>query len=170
MPTKRSPKRKKSKKQLKSPGITGWMIIFLSVFIVVFVISMFLPRSEVSVSETTPEIIRLQLLNGCGVTRAAEDMAEALMESSSEVLFDIIDKANAKVYNFERTLILDRKGDPAKAGGFSKAAVIVANLSESEPDQLMVQKLADNLLDIDVTIIIGADYKTVMEKIKNKVE
>ena len=168
MPTRRSPKKKKHK--IKSPGFAGWAIIFLSVFIVVFVVSIFTPRSDVSVSKTTPEVIRIQLLNGCGIKGAAEEMARAFMESSSEVFFDVIDKANAKVYNFEKTLILDRKGNPINAGSFSSAAVFVAGLLKSGPEQLVIQKLADNLLDIDVTVIIGADYKSAMNGLLSEVQ
>ncbi len=170
MPTKRSPKRKKRKKQLKSPGITGWAIIFLTVFIVVFVVSMFLPRTEVCVSDTIPEIIRLQLLNGCGAKGAAEQMAKAFMESSKEVFFDVIDKDNAEVYNFEKTLVLDRMGDPVKAGSFSQAAVYVADLLKRKQDQLIIQKLSDNLLDIDVTVIIGTDYPSVLKRLLSEVD
>ena len=169
MPTKISTKRIKRKKQLKSPGITGWAIIFLTVFIVVFVISIFLPRTEVSVSETIPEIIRLQLLNGCGAKGAAEQMAKAFMESSKEVFFGVIDKDNAEVYNFEETIVLDRKGDPVEAGSFSQAAVYVADFLKRKPDQLIIQKLSDNLLDIDVTVIIGTDYQSVLKQLSGEV-
>lgn len=170
MPAKRSPKRKKRKKQLKSPGLSGWAIIFLSVFIVVFLVSMILPKSEISVKRETPEVIRLQLLNGCGIKGAAEEMAKAFMESSSNVFFDVIDKGNAEVYNFEKTLTLDRKGNEQSAGSFSRAAVYVAELMKTEPDQLIIQKLADNLLDIDVTVIIGTDYPSVQKKITSGVK
>jgi Mg2+ and Co2+ transporter CorA len=167
MPAKKSSKRKKEK--IKSPGLSGWIIIFLTVFIAVFLVSVFLPKSKVGVSKTAPDVIRLQILNGCGITGAAEEMAQALIESSTEVFFDIIDKANAEVYNFEKTLVLDRRGNPDQAGGFSEAALYVAQLLDSQKDQLLIQKLADNLLDIEVTVIIGADYRSVIKKIRNEV-
>lgn len=155
---------------MKSPGFTGWAIIFLSVFILVFVLSMALTTSEVSVSETPPNIIRLQLLNGCGVNGAAEQMTKALMESKSAALFDVIDKANAEVYNFEKTLVIDRKGDMTESGGFSGSASFVAQLLKAGPDQLLIQRLSDNLLDIDVTIIIGSDYESTLKSLTREVE
>jgi hypothetical protein len=170
MPAKRSSKRKERIKQSKSPGVTGWAIIFLSVFIVVFVLSMVLTTSEVSVSETSPSIIRLQLLNGCGVNGAAEQVAKAFMESQSIALFDVIDKSNAEVYNFKKTLVIDRKGSGTGSGGFSGSASHVAQLLNIDPDQLLIQKLSDNLLDIDVTIIIGTDYKQILKKLTDEVE
>lgn len=144
-------------------------MIFLSVFIVVFLVSMFLPRSEVSLSKSVPKIIRLQLLNGCGVSGAAETMAKAFMESSPEVFFDVIDKGNAKVSNFEHTLILDRKGNQENNGHYSNAVLYVAELAKVKQDQLLIQKLSDNLLDIDVTVIIGSDYSSVLKNIINEV-
>jgi hypothetical protein len=170
MPAKRSSKKKKSKKQLKSPGFAGWAIIFLSVFIVVFMVSMLLPRAEVNVSQTPPQIIRLQLLNGCGIAGAAEDVAKALSETSSPVIFDVIDKANAEVYNFEKTTVIDRVGDRQQIGGFSKAALMVRDLLKIQPDRLLIQRLADNLLEINVTIIIGADYKEVLASLAREVK
>ena len=45
MPVSKQSKRKKSRTRIKSPGLSGWAIIFLSVFIVVFVVSMLIPES-----------------------------------------------------------------------------------------------------------------------------
>lgn len=131
---------------------------------------MALSTSEVSVSEPTPDVIRLQLLNGCGVNGAVEQMAKILTESNSAVLFDIIDKANAELYNFEKTLVIDRKGNEAKSGSFSSSASYVARLLNAGPDRLLIQKLSDNLLDIDVTIIIGADYESILETLTSEVK
>jgi hypothetical protein len=170
MPVRKSSKRKKNRKQLKSPGFTGWAIIFLSVFIIVFVVSMMIPGGDVEIVPEDTDIIRLQLKNGCGINGAAEDMTRALMTSSPGVMFDVIDKSNAETFNFERTLIVDRKGDPVNAGAYSKAAVFMAELLRVEPDQLILQKLSDNLLDIDVTIIIGSDYESKMNLLRSEVK
>lgn len=170
MPARRSTKRKKRKRQLRSPGFTGWAIIFLSIFILVFVLSMTFSTSEVSVSQTAPRIIRLQILNGCGVDGLAEKMDKAFRESGTEALFDIIDKGNAQVFNFEKTLVIDRKGDEAKSGSFSWPASLVAEMLKAGPDQLILQKFSENLLDIDVTVIVGADYQDILKTLMSEVE
>jgi hypothetical protein len=169
MSIKKSSKKKLSKKQIKSPGLAGWAIIFLSVFIIVFLASMLIPKSEVTVQQKPPEIIRVQLKNGCGAKGAAQEMTRALTESSSGAKFDIIDKGNAEVFNFEKTVVIDRKGDPAAANAFSNAALTVAGLLHTAPDQLILQKLSDNLLDIDVTVIIGADYQPILASLTSEV-
>ncbi|MCP4581022.1 MAG: LytR C-terminal domain-containing protein [candidate division Zixibacteria bacterium] len=170
MPIRKSSKKKKSKRQIKSPGFTGWAIIFLSVFIVVFLVSMLVPQSDVTVTQIQPELIRLQLKNGCGVKGAAGEMTKAFMESSTGVIFDIIDKGNAEAFNFEKTLVIDRKGDPGGTDAYSNAAITVADILNTKPEQLLLQKLSDNLLDIDVTVIIGADYQPVLASLSGKEE
>jgi len=170
MPIKKSSKRKLSKKRIKSPGFTGWAIIFLSVFIIVFMASMLIPKSEVNVQQEPPEIIRIQLKNGCGAKGAAQEMTKAFMEPPSGVIFDIIDKGNAEVFNFEKTMVIDRRGDPAAANAYSSAAMAVAEMLRTEPDQLILQKLSDNLLDIDVTVIIGADYQPILASLTSEVD
>lgn len=163
MPVKKSSKRKKSQKQLKSPGFTGWAIIFLSIFIIVFAVSMLLPPGSITKEPEKPEVVRLQIKNGCGIKNVAEDIAQAFMQSSTGVFFDIIDKGNAQAFNYEKTLVVDRKGDPVNGGAYSEAAQYVADLLQVNPEQLLIEKLSDNLLDIEVTVIIGSDY----DKIKN---
>jgi hypothetical protein len=168
MSVKKSSKIKKSRKQLKSPGFTGWAIIFLSVFIVVFLVSMMMPQPDVSIESMPPETIRMQIKNGCGVNGAAESMARAFMQTASDAMFDIIDRGNAETFNFEKTLVVDRKGDPVNSDAYSKAALMVAGKLGAGEDQLVLQKLSDNLLDIDVTVIIGADFESVLKKLQSE--
>ncbi len=170
MPVKKSSKRKKSKKQLKSPGFTGWAIIFLSIFIIVFAVSMFLPAGTIIEEPEKPEIVRLQIKNGCGIKNVAEDIAQSFMQSSTGVFFDIIDKGNARTFNYEKTLVIDRKGDPVNAGSYSEAALYVAELLRVAPEQLLIEKLSDNLLDIEVTIIIGSDYDSLKNLLLSEVK
>ncbi len=170
MPVKKSSKRKKSKSQIKSPGFTGWAIIFLSIFIIVFVLSMFLPPGSITSELEKPEVIRLQIKNGCGVKNAAEEIAQAFMQSSTGVFFDIIDKGNARAFNYEETLVVDRKGDPVNAGAYSEAALFIAELLKVSQNQLLIEKLSENLLDIEVTVIIGSDYETIKTNLLSEVE
>jgi len=163
MPRKKSQK-PKTKKQHKKPGWIGWAIIFLSVFIAVFAVSMLMTPSQVTVVQYQPGIIRIQILNGCGANGAVEAVSQALTGDSVGVFFDIIDKANAQAYTFEKTLVVDRRGGAEI--GFSQPASTVAQLLNINQDNLLIQRLADNLLDIDVTVIVGADYLSVIENMK----
>jgi hypothetical protein len=164
MPGKKHTKRQ-TKKYSKKPGFVGWAIIFLSVFIAVFAISMMMTPSQVAVTKKAPEMVRLQILNGCGSSGAVEAVAKAFTAASNQVFVDIIDKANADIYNFEKTLVVDRRGENG-VGGYSKSAALVAEMLKVNPENLIIQRLSDNLLDIDVTIILGADYQGIIENMK----
>jgi hypothetical protein len=164
MPVKKHSKRQ-PKKHSPKPGFIGWAIIFLSVFIAVFAISMMMTPSQVAVTKKTPEMLRVQILNGCGSSGAVEAVVKALSASSNQVYVDIIDKANADIYNFDKTLVVDRKGENG-VGGYSKSATLLAEMLKIGPENLIIQRLSDNLLDIDVTIILGADYQGIIENIK----
>ena len=164
MPRKKQAKAK-PRKRGKKPGIAGWAIIFLTIFIMVFALSMLLTPSKVTVAQPERGIVRVQILNGCGAGGASDDLARAITGNASPTFYDIIDKGNADLFNFEKTLIIDRRGNE-ELGGYSKSAVRVARMLNSGPDELLIQRLSKNLLDIDVTIIVGADYKTLIKNMK----
>jgi hypothetical protein len=164
MPRKKQSK-PKPRKRGKKPGIAGWAIIFLTIFIMVFALSMFMTPSKVTVAQPERGVVRVQILNGCGATGATDDLAKAIAGNSSSIFYDVIDKDNADLYTFEKTLVIDRRGNE-EAGGYSKSAVKVAYLLNTAPDELLIQRLSDNLLGIDVTIIVGADYKTIIKNMK----
>jgi hypothetical protein len=131
----------------------------------VFALSMLLTPSKVTVAQPERGIVRVQILNGCGAGGATEDIAKAITANSSPIFYDIIDKGNADLFNFEKTLVIDRRGDKDQ-GGYSKSAAKVAQLLNAGSDELLIQRLSNNLLDIDVTIIVGADYKTLIKNMK----
>lgn len=164
MPKKKQLK-SKPRKRVKKPGIAGWAIIFLTIFIMVFVLSMLMTPSKVTVAQPERGVVRVQILNGCGTSGASDEMTKALTGDPSSTFFDVIDKGNADVYNFEKTLVIDRRGSE-DIGGFSKSAYRVAHLLNTGPDELLIQRLSNNLLDIDVTIIVGADYKAIINNMK----
>jgi hypothetical protein len=131
----------------------------------VFVLSMVLTPSKVTVAQPERGIVRLQILNGCGAGGAVEEMSRALMNNSGQIFFDIIDKANADIFSFDKTMVVDRRGDSGQSG-YSKSACRVATMLNLGPDQFIIQRLSDNLLDIDVTIIVGADYQSIIKNMK----
>ena len=110
--------------------------------------------------------VTVQLLNGCGANGACEALAAALLPGSNGLLYDIIEKADAKYFGFEKTMVVDRRGGPS--GEPSEMARAIASRLNIDDDDILEVKLADNLLDIDVTIIAGSDYEDVIELLKNE--
>ncbi|RQV93851.1 LytR family transcriptional regulator [bacterium] len=91
--------------------------------------------------------IRLQVLNGCGERGIARNVAPALRKLG----FDVRENRNAKNFRHETSKVYDRSGDMSLAYEVANAVGI---------DSSLVDELIDEeLVDIDVTIVIGADYR-----------
>ena len=91
--------------------------------------------------------IRLQVLNGCGERGIARRVAPSLRRLG----FDVRESRNAKNFKHQTSKIYDRSGDMNLAYQVANAVGI---------DSALVDKLPDEeLVDIDVTIVIGADYQ-----------
>jgi hypothetical protein len=153
---------------LSNIGFSGWAIIFLSVAILTFVGSMVFNQSEAFRSQPPITSVTLQLLNGCGVNGACEKMANALLPGEDGLLYDIIEKADAEFFGFEKTLVVDRGGD--SSGEVSEKARIIASRLDIAEDDILRIGLADNLLDIDVTVIAGSDFMEIVEKLEKAKE
>jgi hypothetical protein len=172
MTKKRSYKKKSQKKiagiSLSNLGFSGWIIIFLSIAILTFIGSMVFNKSRAYRSEPAISPVTIQLLNGCGVNGACEDLASALLPGKDGLLYDIIEKADAEFFGFDKTLVIDRSD--GQAGEISDNARAIAERMNIDDKNILNIKLADNLLDIDVTIIAGSDYKEIVEKLKSAKE
>jgi hypothetical protein len=90
---------------------------------------------------------RVQLLNGCGVRGLGKVISPALRRSG----FDVREIGNANRFNYEQTLVLDRVGERGRALALADSFGIHPDKVRSERDE--------KLVDIDVTLIVGRDYK-----------
>ncbi|NNE43670.1 MAG: LytR C-terminal domain-containing protein [Gemmatimonadetes bacterium] len=86
--------------------------------------------------------IRVEVLNGSGVYRAGQGLAERLREYG----FDVVDIRNADRRDYEETLVLDRVGMPQYAD------VVAGKLGLESAQE---QRNGDLLLE--VTVILGRD-------------
>lgn len=144
-------------------GFSGWAIIFLSVATLTFIGSMVFNQGRAYRAEPPISSVTIQLLNGCGADLVCEKLAGALLPGGGGLLYDIIEKGDAEFFGFDRTLIIDRRGDPS--GNLSeKAGMIALRMGIKEEDVLQIA-LADNILDIDVTIIAGSDYREIIQRL-----
>jgi hypothetical protein len=103
------------------------------------------PTSQATRDPEKP--IRLQVLNGCGARGIARKIAPALRKLG----FDVRESRNAKNFRHQTSKVYGRSGDIS-------LAYLVANgvgIDSSEVAELPDEEL----VDIDVTIVIGADYK-----------
>ena len=151
-------------------GFAGWIIVFLLIVIGVFVGSLFWSPKSVQQKIVAPSSVTLQVLNGCGDGGAAQKLADALMPGDSSLVYDIIEKGDTKLATFEKTTVVDRIGSKSESGVISEEARGVAHhLGIAEKD-IIVLKLEENLLNIDVTVIAGKDYGVYIAKLKQAKE
>lgn len=109
-----------------------------------------------AVGSPEPLLIRLQILNGCGVPGAAQDVAEFLLtQEAEEIIFDVIDVGNFTDTDVSRSLIWDRIGEET-------TALKVAHLIGIEKEDVSYHLLKNNYLDIKVTLILGSDYQKIL--------
>ena len=92
-------------------------------------------------------------------------MADALLPGDGFLMYDVIERGDARLGAFERTLVVDRRGSIKSAGQFSAEALKVAERLGINKDDVILLRLEDNILDIDVTIIAGTDYKNYVHRL-----
>jgi hypothetical protein len=97
-----------------------------------------------------PKNIRIQLLNGCGVPGLATRARTALRAQN----YDILTFGNAQAQDYSKTQIIVRDTTPKS----ELAARRLANSLGLSSDQITTN-VDPNLVDLDVTLIVGSDYK-----------
>jgi len=100
------------------------------------------------------EPIRIQVLNGCGVKGLAKLISPALRAKG----FDVRETRNAGSFRYARSQIFDRTGRLENAFTVADSLGIERSLAATQ--------IARNLTDIDITLIVGADFEQL--KFNNK--
>jgi hypothetical protein len=91
-----------------------------------------------------PWIGKIQVLNGCGVDGAANDVAEFLRSKK----FDVKSIGNAPTGNYQATLVVSRKKEQAVARQVADALGTSA---------VFIMRTQDEMYD--VTVFVGSDFK-----------
>ncbi|MDD5087250.1 MAG: LytR C-terminal domain-containing protein [bacterium] len=109
-------------------------------------------------SDESRPVIRIQVLNGCGRKRLAKWLAPALRAKG----FDVRETSNAAHFNYAKTLVYDRTGVLDNGLRLADSLGIEAAQVSTE--------LSSHLVDIDVTLIVGADYESLSLDAPEKTE
>lgn len=99
--------------------------------------------------------IQLDVQNGSGENGVATKITEYLRKNN----LDVVEIGNYKSQNVERTLILDRSGDMNKA----KKVAMILGVNERN-----IIPQSNNSLYLDVTIVIGKDFKELKPFLEKK--
>ncbi len=154
-------------------GFSGWAIIVLLLVIGVFLGSFFweAPSPKVERSLKPPQSVTLQVLNGCGDNGAAQRLADAMMPGDSLQVYDVIEKGDTKLADLrERPPWSTGAGRPqAMAKSRTRPAAWPTGSGSMSPDVILL-RLEENILNIDVTVIAGKDYGAYVAKFKETKE
>ena len=96
--------------------------------------------------DSTASKIRIEVLNGCGVSGVAEKLTDSLRAKG----FDVVRLGNYRTFEIANTILIDRNANIVNA---EKVAMAVGLNSES-----IIQQVNPEYL-LDVTFILGKDYK-----------
>jgi hypothetical protein len=154
---------KKGKVQKKTGSRSlSFFILMLGLVVLVYTFSFVkrLTQTE-AVGSPEPILVRMEILNGCGVPGAGQDVREYLLDREFEgVVFDVINVGNFTDTQMSQTLIWDRVGE-------EKIALRVAQLLGIEKDKVSYHPLENNYLEIKVTLILGSDYQKIFREEKS---
>jgi len=147
-------KRRTVTKKKKNSRLLELAIIGIFALVAIYAAS-FAIRITHGLSKTieTPEhVIRLQILNGCGVDGAANHVAEkitGLIKIPLEA--KIIDVDNFKIYDVKKTFIISRDEDLT-------ASRLLAGQLGLDGDEIEYSPMENNYRNINATLVIGSDY------------
>lgn len=95
--------------------------------------------------------IQVEILNGCGLPGIAGKMSDFLRKNQ----LDVVRAENADHFNYDQTLIISRNEN-------QDGLKLVAGAFGLELDNSSrIKHIPDEKLDVDVTVIIGSDYKSI---------
>jgi hypothetical protein len=150
---------KKGKIQKKAGSKSlSFLIFILGLVVLVYTLSFVkkLTQTE-AVGSPKPLLIRVQILNGCGVSGAAQSVADFLLKQEFEdFTFDVIEVGNYSNPQVPQTLIWDRVGDLS-------STYQVAQVLGIREENVSYHLLKNNYLDIKVTLILGKDYQKILQ-------
>mgnify|MGYP001461749071 FL=1 len=94
--------------------------------------------------------MKVEVLNGCGVQGLAGKTAEYLRLNQ----IDVINSDDADHHNYQKTVIIQRNENIQSLKKVSESFGILPD------DESRIKIQPDETLGVDVTIILGKDYKT----------
>lgn len=92
------------------------------------------------------DIIQVEVLNGAGVDHLAWETTQFLRDQG----FDVVNTGNARSFDYEQSVVIDRIGD-------LESARRVARALEISPDRVRQEVRTDYYLD--ASVILGDDYR-----------
>ncbi len=125
------------------------MIIVLTAFLVSIV--MILTREDPEDIYRRNSNLRIEVLNGCGVDRMAIKVTNQLRKQG----FNVVRVGDAVKHDFEETVIIERCDEEMKNARYFARYYRCRNVSKD----------IDPALYLEITVIIGKDYKKIFKNV-----
>ena len=129
------------------------VVAFLSISIVKKIKSNNNNSARVENTKVPAAIIQLEVLNGCGVSGAAEKITDFLRSNR----VDVVQMKNYISFDIEKSLVIDRTGNKLNA---EKIADILGIDRKN-----IVQQISNDYF-LDVSLVIGKDYNQLKSNMK----
>jgi hypothetical protein len=133
-----------------------YLIGLLSLVVLIFLSSAVLKVMTGETSSLPPEKswVKVQVLNGCGISKAAAKTAKLIRAAGvPDVEYDVIDEDNFESYDVSETMIIARDDSNLDY------AKLLASALGIKPENVVSQELKDNYLSIGLTIVVGKDFQ-----------
>ena len=159
---KKPPKRTKSKTISKKPPVSlsemvlNWIIIILAALVLLFFSSLiwkiFSNKNSLSQEQILPpeqtEIVRIEVLNGCGENGIAAQFTDHLRDQG----FDVVNTDNYRNYDVDSSFVIDRRS-MRQVYGNSLAQSLGISLNRVEP-------ILSDEMALEATLVLGKDYQS----------
>ena len=126
----------------------------LWMYVLIVILATFLVSMTIMVTSMSPEEIyrknsniRIEVLNGCGVDRLAIKVAHLLRKKG----FNVVKIGDTNKKNFEETVVLERSDENMENANYFADRIGCKNVGTD----------IDTALFLEITIIIGKDYKKI---------
>ena len=129
------------------------MVLLLNLFLIFFIfrrctrVPVQEPGEVAPPVEEIPRVLRIEVLNGCGVPRLAARYTDFLRARG----YDVVKTDNYESRNVEHTVVIDRQGNRAACNQLAKDLGLGS-------DQILQEINAIYL--IDATVILGKDFRS----------
>ena len=156
---KKNPKAFKSKKRtVHNPtnlflSISNLILFILIIFLgysLLIKLNVFGENSEIDKLAKHKKNMQIEVLNGCGVDGVADMFTDSLRMKN----IDVVNTGNYRSYNIDNSIVIDRTGNIYNAE-------YVAEVIGADNKHVIQQKNKNYFLD--VTLIIGKDYKKLFQ-------
>ncbi len=132
------------------------LIYILIILLATFLVSMTLMLTKEDPQEIYKKNsnIRVEILNGCGVNRLAIRVTNLLRKNG----FNVVKIGDAEKQDFSKTVVIERSDENMKNAHYFAKRIGCKNIGKD----------IDTALYLEVTLIIGKDYKKIFPDVEKE--